>query len=209
MGTTNDQADAGIAVLTHVVLAQGGQAVADEVIDVAAIVQLFVLKILRAGVGGTAEDEHALALLGAVRQIRADGIQAHVGGQCDDIGLKIAGKVRLGVHFSSLGNVTALDIGNDRQAGGAGHFQRFGVGAHTVQAQGLVVGDLHFVAARHALGGVNQGAVKRDDILPCRPGGVGGGQVADFGIQPHADRAVRGNALVQFVHVGKHADSSV
>ena len=46
------------------------------------------LDVVAAGVGGAAEDEHALALLGAVRQIRADGIQAHVGGQCDDIGLK-------------------------------------------------------------------------------------------------------------------------
>ena len=37
------------------VRAKGGQAVADEVVHMAAIVELFVLKVLRAGVGGAAE----------------------------------------------------------------------------------------------------------------------------------------------------------
>ena len=150
-----------------------------------------------------------LALLGAVRQIRADGVKAHVGGQRDDVGLEITGKVRLGVHFGGLGNVAALDVGNDGQAGGAGQLQRFGVGAHAVQAQGLIIGDLHLVAARDALGGVDQRTVERDDILPRCLGGVGGGQVADLGVQAHADRAVCCDALVELVHVGKHADSSV
>ena len=196
-------------MLAHVVLAEGGQAVADEVVNMAAVIELFVLKVLGAGVGGAAQDKDALALLGAVRQIGADRVKAHIGGQRDDVGLKVAGKVRFGVHLGGFGNVAALDVGNDRQAGGACKLQRFGVGAHAVQTEGFIVGDLHLVAAGHALGGVDQGTVECDHILPRRLGGVGRGQVADLGIQTHADRAVRGNALVQFVHVGKHADSSV
>ncbi len=49
MGAADDQADAGVAVLAHVVLAQGGQAVTHQVVDMAAVVQLFVLKIFGAG----------------------------------------------------------------------------------------------------------------------------------------------------------------
>ncbi len=91
MGAADDQADAGVAVLAHVVLAQGGQAVTHQVVDMAAVVQLFVLKIFGAGVGGAAQNEHALALLLAVRQVGADGVEAHVGGQRDDVGLEVAG----------------------------------------------------------------------------------------------------------------------
>ncbi len=109
----------------------------------------------------------------------------------------------LGIHFGGLGNVAALDVGNDRQAGGAGQLEGLGVGAHAVHAQGLIVGDLHLVAACHALGGVDQRAVEVQHVLAGRLGGVGGGQVADLGIQADADRAVGSYALVQFVHVGQ------
>src|SRR5699024_926577 len=208
VGAADDQADAGIAVLAHVVLAQLGQAVAHQVVDMAAVGQGLVLKILGAGIGSAAEYENALALLLAVRQIRADGVQTHVGSQRHDVCLKIAGKVRFGVHFSGFGNVTALDVRNNRQTGGPGHLQRFGVGAHTIHAQGLIVGDLHFVAAGHPLGGGDQGAVEIHHVLPCRLGRIGGGQVADLGIQADADRTVGGYALLQFIHVG-HDDSPV
>ena len=69
MGAADDETDAGVAVLTHVVLAEGSQAVADKVVNMAAVIELFVLKVLGAGVGGAAQDKDALALLGAVRQI--------------------------------------------------------------------------------------------------------------------------------------------
>ena len=110
----------------------------------------------------------------------------------------------LGIHFGGLGNVAALDVGNDRQAGGAGQLEGLGVGAHAVQAQGLVVGDLHLVAACHSLSGSDQRAVEIQHVLAGGLGGVGGGQVADLGIQADADRAVGSYALVQFIHVRQH-----
>src|SRR5699024_9626894 len=63
MGAADDQPDAGVAVLAHIVLAQGRQAVAHQVVDVAAVGQGLVLKVLGAGVGGAAQHKHALALL--------------------------------------------------------------------------------------------------------------------------------------------------
>ncbi len=193
----------------HVLLAQFGQAVAHQVVDMAAIGQGLVLKVLGAGVGGAAQHKDALALVLAVGQIGADGIQAHVGGQRNDVGFEVAGEVRLGVHLGGFGDVPPLDVGNDRQTGGPGHFQGLGVGAHTVHAQGFIVGDLHLVAARHTLGGGDQGAVEFHHVLPRRLGGVGSGQVADLGVQADADRAVGSYAFVQFVHVGQHIHSPV
>ena len=170
----------------------------------AAVGQLPVFKIFGAGVGGAAQHKDALALFGAVGQIGADGIQTHVGGQRDEIRLKIAGKMRFGVHFGGLCDVAALDVGNDRQAGGAGHAQGFGVGAHSVQAQRLIIGDLHLIAAGGGFGGIDEPAVEGRHIFPGGFCGVHkiGGQIAELGVQAHADRAVGGHAGIQFVHIG-------
>ena len=46
-----------------------------QVVDVAAVGQLLVLKVLGTAVGGAAEHEQALALLFGVGQIGADGVQ--------------------------------------------------------------------------------------------------------------------------------------
>ena len=90
MGAADDQADAGVAAFTDVILAQSREAVTHQVVDVAAVGQFLVLKVLGAGVGGAAQDEHALALVLAVRQVGADGVQAHVGGQGDEVGFEVA-----------------------------------------------------------------------------------------------------------------------
>ena len=88
VGAADDQTDGGVAVLAHVVLAEGVQLVAHEVVDVAAVGQLLILEVLCAAVGGAAEDEHTLALLLGVGQIGADGVQTHVGSQRDEVGLE-------------------------------------------------------------------------------------------------------------------------
>ena len=80
VGAADDQTDGGVAVLAHVVLAQSVQLVAHQIVDVAAVCQLLILKVLGTAVGGAAEDEHALALLFGIGQVGADGIQTHVGG---------------------------------------------------------------------------------------------------------------------------------
>ena len=50
--------------------------------------------------------------------------------------------------------------------------QGLGVGLHALQTQGLVVCDLHLVAACHRLGGINELLVEADDVLPLGQGGV-------------------------------------
>ena len=210
MGAADDQTDAGITRFADVIPAQLAQAVAHQVVHMAAVLQLFILKIFCAGVGGAAQYKQALALFLAVRQVGADGIQAHIGGQRDDISLKVAGKVCLGVHLGGFGNIAALDIGNDRQAGGAHHLQGFGVSAHAIQTKGFIISDLNLVAACGSLGGFNNAAVEFHHIFTGSLGVVHhiGGQVAELGIQTHAHRAVGCHAGIQFIHVG-HCCSSV
>ena len=190
-------------MLAHVVLAQSVQLVAHQVVDVAAVGQLLVLKVLGTAVGGAAEHEQALALLFGVGQIGADGVQAHVGGQRHKVGLEVAGEVAHGIHLGGLGNVAALDVGNDRHTGLAHGLQGVGVGLHALQTQRLIVSDLHLVAARHGLGGVDELLVEAQDVLAPGQGAVHkiGGQVAEIGVQTHTHRAPGLNSFVQFVHV--------
>src|SRR5699024_8403110 len=108
VGAADDQADGGIAVLAQIALAQLVQLVAHQVVDVAAVGQLLVLKVLGAAVGGAAQHEHPLAGLFGVGQVRADGVQSHIGGQSDEVGLKVPGKVADGVHLGGLGDVAPL-----------------------------------------------------------------------------------------------------
>ena len=190
-------------MLTHIVLAEGVQLVAHEVVDVAAIGQLLILEILCAAVGGAAEDEHTLALLLCVGQIGADGVQAHVGSQRDKVGLKVAGEVAHGVHLSGLGDVAALDVGDDRHTGLADSLQGIGICLQTLEAKRLVVSDLHLVAARDGLGGVDELLVEADDVLALGEGAVHEicGQVAEIGVQTHADRAACFDCFVKLIHV--------
>ena len=180
--------------------------VAHHVVDVAAVGQLLVLKVLRAGVGGAHQHEQALARAGDVGQVGADGIQAHVGGQGDEVGLKVALEVGLGVHLGGLGDVAPLDVRDDRHAGGLHVVQGLLVGADAVQPQALVVGDLHLEAARHVLGGVHNGLVEPHDVLAGGQLRLGKAlrQVGKVGVQAHAHRAAGGHCLVQLVHVGHH-----
>ena len=203
VSAADDQTDGRVTVLTHVVLAEGVQLVAHEVVDVAAIGQLLILEILCAAVGGAAEDEHPLALLLCVGQIGADGVQTHVGSQRDKVGLKVAGEVAHGVHLSGLGDVAALDVGDDRHTGLADSLQGVGIGLQTLEAQRLVVSDLHLVAARDGLGGVDELLVEADDVLALGEGAVHEicGQVAEIGVQTHADRAACFNCFVKLIHV--------
>ena len=190
-------------MLAHVVLAQSVQLVTHQVINVTAIGQLLVLKILGTAVGGAAEHEHALALLLRVGQVGADGVQAHIGSQRDEVGLKITGKVAHRVHFSGLGNVAALDISDDGHACLTDGFQGVGVGFQALQTQRLIVCDLHLVAACYRLGGVDELFVEADDVLALGQGAIHkiSGQVAEIGIQTHADRAPGLYCLVQLIHV--------
>ena len=169
MSAADDQTDGRVAVLTHVVLAEGVQLVAHEIVDVAAVSQLLVLEVLCAAVGGAAEDEHTLALLLCVGQIGADGIQTHVGSQRDKVGLKVAGKVAHSVHLSGLGDVAALDVGDDRHTGLADGLQGVGICLQALEAQSLIVSDLHLVAAGHRLGGVDE-LLEADDVLALGKG---------------------------------------
>ena len=109
VGAADDQTDGGVAVLAHVVLAQSVQLVAHQIVDVAAVCQLLILKVLGTAVGGAAEYEHTLALLFGIGQVGADGVQTHIGCQRNEVALEIAGKVTHGVHLGGLGNVAALD----------------------------------------------------------------------------------------------------
>ena len=190
-------------MLAHVVLAQSVQLVAHQIVDVAAVGQLLVLKVLGTAVGGAAEHEHALALLFGVGQVGADGVQTHIGCQRDEIALEIAGKVTHGVHLGGLGNVAALDVGDHRHTGLTHSLQGVGVGLHALKAQRLVVSDLHLVAACHGLGGVNELPVEAHDVFAAGQGAVHkiGGQVAEVGVQTHAHRAAGFHSFVQFVHV--------
>ena len=203
MGAADDQTDGGVAVLAHVVLAQSVQLVAHQIVDVAAVCQLLILKVLGTAVGGAAEDEHALALLFGIGQVGADGIQTHVGGQGDEIRLEVAGEVAHGVHLGGLGDIAALDIGDDRDTSLADSGQGLGVGLHALQTQGLVVCDLHLVAASHSLGGIDELLVEADDVLPLGQGGVHkvSGQVAEIRVQTHTHRAAGCNCFVKLVHV--------
>jgi len=170
---------------------------------VAAVGQLLVLKVLGTAVGGAAEHEQALALLFGVGQIGADGVQTHVGSQRHKVGLEVAGEVAHGIHLGGLGNVAALDVGNDRHTGLAHGLQGVGVGLHALQTQRLIVSDLHLVAARHGLGGVDELLVEAHDVLAPGQGAVHkiGGQVAEIGVQTHTHRAACFHCFVQFVHV--------
>ena len=169
----------------------------------AAIGQLLILEILCAAVGGAAEDEHTLALLFCVGQIGADGVQTHVGSQRDEVGLEIAGKVAHGVHFGGLGDVAALDVGDDRHTGLADSLQGVGICLQALEAQSLIVSDLHLVAAGHRLGGVDELLVEADDVLTLGEGAVHEicGQVAEIGVQTHADRAACFDCFVELIHV--------
>ena len=191
-------------MLAHVVLAQSVQLVAHQIVDVTAIGQLLVLKVLGTAVGGAAEHEHALALLFGVGQVGADGVQTHIGCQRDEIALEITGKVTHGVHLGGLGNVAALDVGDHRHTGLAHRLQGVGVGLHALKAQRLVVSDLHLVAACHGLGGIDELLVEAHDVLALRQGAVHEilGQVAEIGIQTYAHRAAGFHCFVKLIHVG-------
>ena len=190
-------------MLAHVVLAESVELVAHQIIDVAAVGQLLVLKVLGTAVGGAAQHEHALALLFGVGQVGADGVQTHVGCQRDEVGLEVAGKVTHGVHLGSLGDIAALDVGDDRDASLAHSLQGVGVGLHALHAQRLIISDLYLVAAGHSLGGINELLVEAHDVLALGQGAVHkiGGQVAEIGVQTHTHRAAGLNSFVQFVHV--------
>ena len=69
---------------------------------------------------------------------------------------KVAGEVAHGVHLSSLGDVAALDVGDDGHACLTDGLQGIGIGFHAVQTQRLVVRDLDFVAAGDRLGGFDE-----------------------------------------------------
>ena len=108
-----------------------------------------------------------------------------------------------GVHLGGLGNVAALDVGNDRHTGLAHGLQGVGVGLHALQTQRLIVSDLHLVAASHCLGGIDELPVEAHDVLALGEGAVHEicGQVAEIGVQTHTHRAPGLNSFVQFVHV--------
>ena len=191
-------------MLAHAALTHGVQLVANHIVYVAAVSQLLILKVLGAGVGGAHQYEHALALLFHKRHIGLDGIQAHVGGQGDEVGLEIALEVSLGVHLGGLGDVAALDVGNHRHAGGLHVVQGLLVGVQAVQTQALVVSNLHLEAACHRLGGVHNGLVEAHDVLTGSELSLGKAlrQIGKIGVQSHAHRAAGSNSFVQFVHVG-------
>ena len=108
-----------------------------------------------------------------------------------------------GVHLSGLGDVAALDVGDDGHARLTDGLQGVGIGFHAVQTQRLVVRDLDFVAAGDRLGGFDELFVEADDVLALGQGAVHKvrGQITEVGIQADADRAARLNSFVQFVHV--------
>ena len=194
-------------MLAHALLAQGVHLVAHQVVHMAAVRQLLILKVLRAGVGGTAQHKQALALLLHIGQIGSNGIHAHVGGQGHKVGLEVPLKVALGVHFGSFCNVAPLDVRNDGHARGAHSLQGFSVGTHTVQAQALIVGHLHLVAAADGLGRLDDGLIEAQDVL------TGGQlrahkllrQIGKIGVQAHAHRAAGFHRFVQLVHIGHRA----
>ena len=108
-----------------------------------------------------------------------------------------------GVHLSGLGDVAALDVGDDRHTGLADSLQGVGIGLQALEAQRLVVSDLHLVAARDGLGGVDELLVEADDVLALGEGAVHEicGQVAEIGVQTHADRAACFDCFVKLIHV--------
>ena len=190
-------------MLAHVVLAQCVQLVTHQIVDVAAVGQLLVLKVLGTSVGGAAEYEHTLALLFGIGQVGADGVQTHIGCQRNEVALEIAGKVTHGVHLGGLGDIAALDVRDHRHTGLAHSLQGVGVGLHALHAQRLIISDLHLVAAGHSLGGINELLVEAHDVLALGQGAVHkiGGQIAEIGVQTHAHRAAGFHSFVQFVHV--------
>ena len=138
-----------------------------------------------------------------IRHIGLNGIQAHVRSQRDEIGLEIALKVCLGIHFGGFGNIAALDIGDHGHTGGAHSGQRVSIGLHAVHAQAFVIGDLHFKAACHSLGGLDDGFVEGHNVFA---GGFGRvhkilRQIGNVGVKAHAHRAAGGHGIIQFVHV--------
>ena len=107
------------------------------------------------------------------------------------------------VHLGSLGDVAALDVGDDGHARLADSLQGVGVSLQALQTQRLIVSDLDLVAARNGLGGVDELFVEADDVLALGQGAVHKirRQVAEIGVQTHADRAAGLDCFVQFIHV--------
>ena len=78
--------------------------------------------------------------------------------------------------------------------------------AHAVEPEGLVVRDLHLVAARDVLGGVHERLVEAHDVLARGEGGVGKalGEIGKVGVEAHADVAFFLHGFVQSVHLQHH-----
>ena len=169
----------------------------------AAVGQLFVFIIFRAGVGGAAQHEHALALFRHVFRVRRDGIQPHIGRQRNEVRLELAVQMGLGIHLGRFGNVAALDVRDGHKALPAQVFQRGFIGQHAVQAQRLVIGDLHLEAARHAPRGFDDIPVEAEDVLALGESLVHTlrGDVGKIGVQPHANGAFFGHGLIQTVYL--------
>jgi hypothetical protein len=96
-----------------------------------------------------------------------------------------------------------LDVGDDRHTGLPDSLQGVGIGLQTLEAKRLVVSDLHLVAARDGLGGVDELLVEAHDVLALGEGAVHEicGQVAEIGVQTHADRAACFDCFVKLIHV--------
>ena len=169
----------------------------------AAVGKLFILKVFRAAVGGAAQNKRTLAALFHVGQVRAQAVEAHVRCQGDKVGLKISLKMRFCIHLSRFRNVAALDVGNGEQLIFTQISQRVTISHHAVHAECLIIGNLHFVAARHLAGCVNDFPVKAHQVFTgCfRAVGIAFGQIGKIGVQSHANRAFRRYGFIKSVHL--------
>ena len=165
------------------------QLLAHDVIDALAILRGQILDIFRTLVGGADEHEHALAVILDIGKIRGQAVEAHIRAQRDEVGLELTGEVRLGVHLGGLGDVAALDVGDDDGLLLAQVGEGAAVGAQAGHAVCFVVGDLHLVAGTHVQCAVNDGLVEGEQSvlnvreLLCELFG----QVTDVSVQPNTN----------------------
>jgi hypothetical protein len=162
---------------------------------------LEVLDVGGAGIAGADEDEDAFLAVQEVGHVGLDAVHAHVGRQCHVVGLELAFEMRPGIHLSSGGDISALDVGDSDTALAPDVLQCLGVGAQTLKPQSLVVGDLQLEAGTAPGSGVDDATVELKQRLAGHVKATAelGGQILERCVEADADWTARRNGVKQLV----------